>query len=161
MHDVQRPSRGFTLIELLVVLTILGVMLGIGIPSFRDFVANQAVKSASFDLATAMVLARSEAIKRNGDVVLAPVNGGDWNTGWTVKSGATTLLSRESPSDVSIVAKLTDNCPNPPTEVTFTSNGRPDASSKFQIAGASSAVRCVRADLTGIPSTTTVACTCP
>lgn len=154
MHDVRRQPRGFTLIELLVVLTILGVMLGIGIPSFRDFVANQAVKSASFDLATAMVLARSEAIKRNGDVVLAPVSGSTWTTGWTVKSGTTTLLQKEATEKVVITPD-----PSPTTAITFKSTGRPDASVKFQLSGSSNAVRCVRVDTSGIPSTTMVACT--
>lgn len=154
MHDVRRPSRGFTLIELLVVLTILGVMVGIGVPSFRDFVANQAVKSASFDLATAMVLARSEAIKRNGDVVLAPASGTAWATGWTVKSGATTLLQKEAVENVVVTPS-----PSPMSSITFKSTGRPDASVKFQLSGAGSAVRCVRVDTSGIPSTTMVACT--
>ena len=151
MKRLRPHQRGFTLIELMVTLTLLGVLLGIAIPSFRDFVATQRVKSAAFDLAAALLLARSEAVKRNSDVTVAPVSGTDWTTGWTVKAGATTLLQKESVEDVSITTVT--------TSVTFKSNGRPTAGGNFQFDGTSMAVRCVRMDASGIPSTTNVACT--
>ena len=153
MKAPHRPARGFTLIELMVTVTIVGVMLGIGIPSFRDFIATQAVKSAATEMATAMLLARSEAIKRNSDVTVAPLSGTTWTTGWTVKVGTTLLLTKEAPANVSISSTTAT------TSITFKSTGRPGAGAKFQFSGTSSAVRCVRVDLVGVPSTTSVACT--
>ena len=146
-------SRGFTLVELMVVLTLLGVLLGVGIPSFRDFIATQKVKAAAQDLAMAMLLARSEAIKRNTDVVVQPVSGTAWTTGWTVKVGTTTLMQKEAVEDVTIAS------PSATTTITFKSTGRPGTDARFQLSGASSTVRCVRVDAAGVPSTTNVACT--
>jgi len=145
-------ARGFTLIELMVTVTLLGVLLGVAIPSFRDFMDTQRVKSAAFDMAAALLLARSEAIKRNADVTVAPVTGTDWGTGWTVKAGATTLLQKESVDEVTVAS------PTATTSITFKSSGRPGVDARFQFSGTSSTVRCVRVDAAGIPSTTNVAC---
>ena len=150
MNSVR--ARGFTLIELMVTVTLLGVLLGVAIPSFRDFMDTQRVKSAAFDMAAALLLARSEAIKRNSDVTVAPVTGTDWGTGWTVKAGATTLLQKESVDEVTVAS------PTATTSITFKSSGRPGVDARFQFSGTSSTVRCVRVDAAGIPSTTNVAC---
>lgn len=157
MHDVRRPSRGFTLIELLVVLTILGVMLGIGIPSFRDFVANQAVKSASFDLATAMVLARSEAIKRNAEVTLEPADDG-WQAGWFIAApGDPDRLLHDHPA---VPGARIDG----PADVTYLPNGRTKGVNlpSFDIAaGDGDEARCVAVDLSGRPKQTSSTCRTP
>lgn len=150
--NLRVRESGFTLIELLVTLTVLGVLLGIAVPSFRDFMATQRVKSAAFDLAAALLLARSEAVKRNADVTVAPATGTDWTTGWTVKAGATTLLQKETIEGVAI------SSPTTTTSLTFKSTGRVGVDAKFQFEGTSSTVRCVRVDAAGIPSTTNVAC---
>src|SRR5687767_13538734 len=89
-------SRGFTLVELIITVAILAVLMAVGVPSFRAFVQNQKVKSASFELMSALVLARSEAVKRNTDVKLEPDTAGAWAEGWAVKYGAgpTTVLKQ-------------------------------------------------------------------
>ena len=46
LHTVGRDERGFTLIELLVVIIILGILLGIAIPSYLTF-RGRANKSAA------------------------------------------------------------------------------------------------------------------
>jgi len=73
---VPTRSRGFTLTELMVKVTIAAILLAIGIPSFRSFILGQRVKTASFDTVYTLTLARSEAIKRNSDVVITPASGG-------------------------------------------------------------------------------------
>jgi type IV fimbrial biogenesis protein FimT len=76
-------SRGFTLIELLTVVSILAVTLAAVAPSFSTFLAGQKVKGTAYDLTAALLLARSEALKRNGSVRISRV-GTSWNNGWTV-----------------------------------------------------------------------------
>ena len=54
-----RKSRGFTLPELMIVVTVMAVMLAIGVPSFAEFIRNQRVKTASFEVFASLVFARS------------------------------------------------------------------------------------------------------
>jgi len=86
-----RTPRGFTLVELVVGLTILGVLFAIALPSYSSFVAEQALAAEARRLAEAVSLARSEAIKRNGFVVVCagPAAAGcspdaAWHEGWTM-----------------------------------------------------------------------------
>lgn len=87
------PQRGFTLLELLITITVLGLVLGIGVPGFRDLVLNNRQASAVNELVTALQVARSEAITRN---IAAPMTvsvcasndgtscSGTWADGWIV-----------------------------------------------------------------------------
>lgn len=148
---VKRPARGFTLIEIMVTLTVLAIMMGVGVPSFRNFIAGQKVKSASHDLMTAMVMARSEAIKRNADVTVAPVTADDWLSGWTVTATAASTMIHQQQALSGVTITLA------PSTVVYKANGRPTASSKFQVAGTTT-TKCVKVDLTGIPSSQSGAC---
>ncbi|MCA3072264.1 MAG: GspH/FimT family pseudopilin [Rhodocyclaceae bacterium] len=90
----QRPlgvpaRRGFTLIELLVVLTIAVVLLAAGLPNFQDFIREQRVRSIASDMLGDFALARSEAVRYSGRVVIAragfgncTVAGTAWRDGW-------------------------------------------------------------------------------
>ena len=86
-------QRGFTLVEAIVTMTILAVLAGMSAASFSWLNQTTRIRSAAFDLVADLDFARSEAIKRNGDAVIAPV-GGSWNNGWTVAAGGTTLRQR-------------------------------------------------------------------
>lgn len=55
--------NGFTLIEVIVVTAIIGIALAIGMPGLRTLMDTQKMKSATFDLVTTVMQARSEAIK--------------------------------------------------------------------------------------------------
>lgn len=55
---------GVTLIEAMVVVAVLGVLLALAAPSFRNFIAAQQLKGAGNELLTDMVYARSEALAR-------------------------------------------------------------------------------------------------
>jgi type IV fimbrial biogenesis protein FimT len=89
--------KGFTLIELLVTLALAAILLGIGIPSMRDFVANHRVGGAAQELYAALSYARSEAVKRNAEVGVTPA-GGQWQDGWSVTSAGNGELYRQQPA---------------------------------------------------------------
>jgi type IV fimbrial biogenesis protein FimT len=65
-----KRSLGFTLLELMVVIVVVAILLGVGIPSFREFGRNNAMAAATNDLVSATLAARAEAIKRQVPVTL-------------------------------------------------------------------------------------------
>ena len=63
-----RWQHAFTLVEMLVVIVIAGVILGLAVPSFRQFILKQRLTSINSQLVTDLQLARSEAVARNAYV---------------------------------------------------------------------------------------------
>jgi type IV fimbrial biogenesis protein FimT len=68
--------RGFTLIEMLAVLLIVGVVLGIGVPSMQDLMARTRADSAIFQLQAMLGLARQNAITMNRDITVCGTRDG-------------------------------------------------------------------------------------
>lgn len=64
MTGVRHASRGLTLIELGLVLAVLGVLVTLAVPGFRDFILTQRLKSVQAELLTDLQYARSEAASR-------------------------------------------------------------------------------------------------
>jgi type IV fimbrial biogenesis protein FimT len=94
-------QQGFNLLELMVGITVLGVLLGIGVPSFTQMLRTNRLVGQSNELVTALSYARSEALKRGFRVSACPGSGAacsggtDWNVGILVFSddtGATGAL---------------------------------------------------------------------
>lgn len=141
---VSNGQHGFTLIEVLFAVVLLAVLASLAAPSFRNFVAAQRIRSASYDLSSALMLARAEAIKRNGSVVVSP-QGGDWRNGWTVAAGTVAVAAHEAFDGLAV--------DGPATNVTYLASGRAAAATRFAITSAlapSVPARCVRVDLTGM-----------
>lgn len=84
-------TRGLTLVEMLVTVAVAAVLAMLAAPSFRTQIANARLTSHSSALLSSLLLARSEAIKRNSRVVLCTssdgstcVTSGGWQQGWIV-----------------------------------------------------------------------------
>jgi type IV fimbrial biogenesis protein FimT len=156
-----RAARGFTLPELLIVVTVAGVMLAAGVPSFVTLIKNQRVKSASFDLFSSLVVARSEAVTRHTNVTITPSSTSNWANGWTISyvdstSGSTvTVRTQSAYTNITITG---------PTSVVYRGSGRLSTTTtttpQFQLtaAGSTDASRCINVDLSGRPVTKAAAC---
>ncbi|MGC8697386.1 MAG: GspH/FimT family pseudopilin [Halothiobacillus sp.] len=65
-----RRVRGFTIIELMITLTVAAILLAIAIPSFTYLTVSSKLTTTANNLVNALGTARSEAIKRNANVVV-------------------------------------------------------------------------------------------
>lgn len=85
----MRNGSGFTLVELLVTVAVAAILLMVAVPGFQSLIrGNQATTEANA-LHTALLFARSEALKRRGSVTLCRSAdgascGGNWADGWIV-----------------------------------------------------------------------------
>ena len=77
-------QSGVSLIELMVTLAVLGVLIGLAVPSFSQLIARNRLTAAANEYVSAIQTARMEAVRRNGRVVLCPsangttCSGADW-----------------------------------------------------------------------------------
>jgi len=150
---------GFTVLELVIVVTLAGILATLAVPSFSGLMAEQRAKAVATDLVLALTRARSEAIKRNANVALAPVDADDWAKGWRIYPSATPSDILDShgvaPAQISIDAALTGSGDS----VIYQSSGRIDpaltGTVAFEITSAqySTGYRCVTTDLSGRPNT--------
>ncbi|WP_293367570.1 GspH/FimT family pseudopilin [Nevskia sp.] len=149
-------SRGFTLIELMATIAVAAILIAIGVPSYQQFVAGQRVRAAVSALNYTLLFARSEAIKRNADVVVAPA-GNCWQGGWTVSVGGSTLASEGGYPDLMIAARS-----SPAPSLSFNAEGRIEGNTTpFEVSSRSAtdvAKRCVSVDLSGLPATQHAVC---
>ncbi len=114
---------------------------------------NQRVKTASFDLFSTLVLARSEAITRNARVTVEPASG-SWSNGWVVSElGGAVIHQQQAVPDIAI---------DGPASVMYAESGRLNAGSSPEFAltasGGSVVHRCIRIDLSGRPVSKAAPC---
>jgi type IV fimbrial biogenesis protein FimT len=75
-------TRGFTMLELMVALTLAGMLLLAGLPSFTTFLRNAEIRSTAESIGNGLRLARSEATRLNRPVSFTLAGGDD--PGWTI-----------------------------------------------------------------------------
>jgi type IV fimbrial biogenesis protein FimT len=144
-RTVSAVLCGFTLIEIIVALGVVGLLTTVAVPRLTEFLASQQVKSGALDFQTALVFARSEAIKRNAAVTIAALQA-DLAGGWEIAQGATVLRRQAAIPNVTLSG--------PSTTVTFDGDGRLSGSGRliYQVSSVTSDAvtkRCVVLDLSG------------
>ncbi|MBL0712332.1 MAG: GspH/FimT family pseudopilin [Desulfosarcina sp.] len=124
-------DKGFTLIEMIVVLAIAAILAMIAVPNYMTYKERSKLRGATSNLVANFELARSRAIKENGNVAVVFNADGrgymvfeDFNSNWTQDADELLLRSAELPSGVSV---------NMPTtfasdRMHFNSRGIPDGS---------------------------------
>lgn len=75
---MRHTQLGVTLIEIIIALAIIGILILITVPGFRSFLQNRRVTLVAEELHSALVLARSEAIKRNQLIYVSLTTGDSW-----------------------------------------------------------------------------------
>ncbi len=110
----MRTLRGFTLVEMMLTVSVLGILIAIAAPSFTDMIEQNQMTTTANDLLASLLVARSEAIKRDTPIKVRKWNNsGGWSKGWKVRiqgvSGTAGELLRHftTHSDITIVAQGT------------------------------------------------------
>lgn len=70
MKIIRKYLRGFTIVELMVVLAIVGIISAIAVPSYQSMIFKNRVTTAVSSLHGALLLARTEALKRGVTVTI-------------------------------------------------------------------------------------------
>jgi type IV fimbrial biogenesis protein FimT len=146
-------ARGFTITETMLSVAVLAILVGLAAPGFREIILSQAVKTASFDLFSNLVVARSEAITRNTTVTVTPT-GGNWANGWTITDSGGEVVRRQDQFAQVLMAG--------PGAVTFNGAGRLTTGSTsislMANGGKAPHNRCIEIDLGGRPLAKKGAC---
>lgn len=87
----SRIQSGFTLPELMITLIIAGILLTLAVPSFNETIRNNRRAGLMSDFAGSLQTAKTEAVKRNGQVVMCVSADGEkctdtegWEQGWLI-----------------------------------------------------------------------------
>ena len=116
--------------------------------------AGQRIKIAAYDISYTLANVRSEALKRNANVVMVPAAGG-WQNGWTVTAAGGNVVGRhEAFSGLTVTG--------PTVGVTYNNSGRvTSADNLFAVSSSVSTnatPRCVSIDLSGLSTSKAGAC---
>lgn len=145
---IARSIGGFTLVEAMIAIAVLAILASLAAPSFKELLAAQRIRLTASDLYSSLLMARSEAMKRNVTVTVT-ATGGDWQNGWTVtySSPTITLQTHSAPANVTVTGDV--------TPLSYAYTGRPlagvGATFKIYESGATAAARCLSLSLSGMP----------
>ena len=152
-------SRGFTVVELLVVLAIIAVIATIAMPDLSNLLVNQRLRAAGTDLMSSLLVARSEAIKRNGPVEVRPLSGADWTQGWAVNATVTNeQIDKKNALGSSVAVSFA------PASIVYQHNGRLSSAATNRVqfsdtrSGSALSPRCLVVDPGGLPRLILGAC---
>ena len=157
---VRASVRGFTLIEFLITLVIAGILATLAAPSFVQYLASARIRNASYDLTSALQIARSEAIKRN--TAIEVVAGTNWTSGWTVQVPITATVLRQQDRYQGLTITNVNPATFVPT-ITYGNDGRATtAATTFKVQPSPSVsgitARCVIISLSGVATSKVGGC---
>jgi type IV fimbrial biogenesis protein FimT len=139
-------------VEALTVVAVIAVLAAIALPSLANVLASQRLRAAGTDLMSSLLLARSEAIKRNAQVEVTPRNAGDWKSGWRVATVVTDeQVDRKEALGVRVDVSVA------PASIVYERNGRLGVAGFVQVEFRDSEnhagvqARCVMIDPSGLP----------
>ncbi len=144
---VSYRYAGFTLIELMITLAVLAIALAIAIPSFQGVIRNSQLTTEANTLASALQVARSEAVKRAEDVSLS-ASGASFSAGFCVHSGTTCTTTGTTPTRVRQYDTLESNATSSVTRIIFNSMGELANSAAVNVIV--SPVGCVSGEVDGV-----------
>jgi type IV fimbrial biogenesis protein FimT len=147
-----RREGGVTLVELVVAISVVAIIAVFAMPSLTTTLVNQRLRSAGTDLMSALLIARSEAIKRNAQVAVAPIAGRDWTSGWRVLTVDTDeQIDRKEAPGYRVAVALA------PANIVYERTGRLSVAGTTQVEFRDSDTdsrlprRCVSIDPSGLP----------
>ena len=147
-------------------MAIIGIVMAVAAPGVRDLMANQRMKTASFNLVATSMFARSEAVKRGIPVTIKAPSGNNLSNGWCVLIDTTATCSIAAPDTASTmrvdasVAGVSYAFITTAGPITFNRAGRLSSLVKVEITDnqTTSLKRCVTIDVGGGARTSTGAC---
>lgn len=109
----MKRNFGFTLLELMATIAVLGVVVGIAIPSFSQMITKNRIETTAYEVLNTVQAARSEAVKRKRSVRICAAknaqmdecdNLSNWEFGWllVLHSDNTVLKSWQNTSNVTV-----------------------------------------------------------
>lgn len=107
-------SNGFTLLELLITIAITAIVVALAAPSFTDVLDDNILLTQTNQFATAINVARSEAVKRNNRVFIckrignqcSTSNTTNWEDGWIIFEDADGSGTLDSGEEISLLDPL-------------------------------------------------------
>lgn len=145
-----RYARGFSMVEILVVVAIISLLAALTSKGMGTYLANSKVRGVTEDVQQALVLGRSEAIKRNDTVrVSIGANGGWLIQGYNPSTSAIMTITEKNnnPQSKAIVAGVNNT-------IRFNGNGRADLATLWDITSSNvglvcgTDITCLRIELT-------------
>lgn len=82
----RHPYLGFTLLELSITLAIIGILVAAAVPIYKFYIDRERLRGAAESLYQHLLEARSEALKRQANIVFVLQAGGSWCYGATTTS---------------------------------------------------------------------------
>jgi type IV fimbrial biogenesis protein FimT len=142
-----------------VAIALVAIVAVFAMPNLATSLVNQRLRAAGTDLVSALMIARSEAIKRNAQVEVSPLAKRDWTSGWRVVAVETDdqIDRKDAPGVRVAVARA-------PASITYERTGRLSVAGTTQIEfhdseyGSTLPPRCVSIDPSGLPRLELGAC---